>query len=432
MAVREFLLPDLGEGLEDAEVVAWHVAEGDTVELNQVLAEVNTAKATVEIPSPWGGVVATLHGSVGDVVKVGSPLVSINVEEAPAEAAEQATQVAMESGLAEAETAARAEEAETTKPKRRAVLVGYGVEEEETVAVSRPAKREARGPVRATPPVRKLAKEQGLELASISGTGPNGRITRDDVIAAAGSTVGGKEGSRAPGHPDDVELIPVRGTRRLIAEKMARSASEIPHVTTFLTVDCHWLQLFRSELAGTTGTKVSPLPIVVASLCQVIGDHPLLNASFRADAHEIAVSRGVHMGIATDTDQGLLVTVVRDAQGRGIGELSEEIRRLSKAARSGKAKPEDVTGSTITVSNVGSFGAEYGTPIINHPEAAVLALGVIEDRPMAVDGQVVIRPACTLSLSFDHRVMDGAQAGRALKALGDLLESPFRLGALPR
>ena len=403
-AARDFLLPDLGEGLEDAEVVVWLVAEGDRVERNQTLAEVNTAKATVELPSPWAGTVIRLHAAEGAVVAVGSPLVSIEVTEA-ADAKPVTTE-----GQA--------------RPKRQAVLVGYGVEEEEPSVSVATSPRERRSTIRATPPVRKMAREMGVDLRAVSGSGPNGRITREDVVQAGG-------GSDAAA-PSEGRTIPVRGVRRLVAEKMTRSVNEIPQVTTFLTVDCFWLLAFRDELRGTSGERIGPLPIMVRALIEVCAEHPLLNSSFLADRHEIAVHDHVHVGVATDTGAGLVVPVIRDADGMGILELHREIGRLADAARSGRAKPEEMVGSTITVSNVGSFGAESGTPIINHPEAAVLAVGVIEPRALVIDGEVVARPACTLSLSFDHRVLDGAQAGRALKALGDLLGSPFRLGALPR
>ncbi len=410
MAVREFLLPDLGEGLEDAEVVAWRVAEGDHVELNQTLVEVNTAKALVEIPAPWEGVVEKLHASEGDVVKVGQPLVSIRVQDAAATP-------------------------ETTKPKRQALLVGYGVEQEE-VPDATPAGRASatrmpeRGePVPASPPVRRLAKELGVDLSMVTGTGPRGRVTREDVLQSAHHGEGPvpvaveRGGGRA---------VPVRGTRRLIAEKMARAAREVPQVTTFISVDATAVQAFRRELSGGSDRRITPLPIVVEALLEVSKEHPKLNSSFDAERREILLYQRHHVGIATDTEQGLLVPVVHDADSLGIVGLAEEIARLTEAARAGKATPQDMMGSTITVTNVGTFGAEFGTPIVNYPEAAILALGVIEPRALVVDGEVQARPAVTLSLSFDHRVLDGAEAGRAMKALKSLLESPFRLGALPR
>jgi 2-oxoisovalerate dehydrogenase E2 component (dihydrolipoyl transacylase) len=416
MAVREFLLPDLGEGLEDAEVVAWRVAEGDHVELNQTLVEVNTAKALVEIPAPWEGVVEKLHAAEGAVVGVGQPLVSIRVEGAEPSA----------------------------KPKRQALLVGYGVEEEEAAPPSSgagrapmPDSKERKGPVPTSPPVRRLAKELGVDLASVPGSGPSGRVTREDVLSAAqgdGPSAARREEGAAPlpAQAGEDHRIQVKGTRRLIAEKMARAAREVPQVTTFLTVDATALQAFRDELTGQSERRITPLPIVVRALVEVCKEHPKLNSSFDSERREILVYGRYHVGIATDTDQGLLVPVVRDADGRGIVGLSEEIARLTEAARAGTATPQDMVGSTITVTNVGTFGAEFGTPIVNHPEAAILALGVVEPRALVVDGEVQPRPAVTMSLSFDHRVLDGAEAGRAMKALKSMLESPFRLGALPR
>jgi pyruvate dehydrogenase E2 component (dihydrolipoamide acetyltransferase) len=230
----------------------------------------------------------------------------------------------------------------------------------------------------------------------------------------------------------EVEVVPLRGTRRLIAEKMSRSAREIPHVTTFLTVDATSLQAFRDDLSTESGHRITFLPIVVRALVEICRDHPSLNASFNAERSQILRFRECHVGVATDTERGLLVPVIRNAERKGILELSQEIARLSEAARAGTIKLVEMVGGTVTVTNVGTFGAEFGTPIINHPEAAILALGLVEPRALVVDGKVEARSAVTLSLSFDHRVLDGAEAGRALKALGTLLESPFRLGALPR
>jgi pyruvate dehydrogenase E2 component (dihydrolipoamide acetyltransferase) len=420
MAVRDFLLPDLGEGLEDAEIVAWRVAEGDRVEQNQTLVEVNTAKASVEIPSPWEGVVERLHGAEGDVVVVGTPLVSIRVDE--------------EGGSGEADAA-------PDRPRRQAVLVGYGVdhEAEPPVAVAGPSSRTGAAreePVAASPPVRRLAKELGVDLGQVAGSGPGGRITREDVEAAAKAPAApaASTASEGDGEAEGDQRIPLKGIRRLIAEKMTRSATEIPHVTTFLTVDATHVEAYRKGLEADTpgGTRVTALPVVVRALVEVIANHRSLNASFDAAAGEIVLRGDVHVGIATDTDRGLLVPVVRHADRQGVTALATEIARLVTAAREGHSTPDELTGSTITVTNVGSFGAEFGTPIINHPESAILALGVIEPRALVVDGAVEARPATTLSLSFDHRVLDGAEAGRAQRALGEILESPDRLAALPR
>jgi 2-oxoisovalerate dehydrogenase E2 component (dihydrolipoyl transacylase) len=394
MPVRDFLLPDLGEGLEDAEVLRWLVSEGDRVELNQPLVEVNTAKATVEIPSPWAGVVERLHAAPGDVVTVGGPLVSITVDDADDEPAAGG---------------------------RRPVLVGYGVDESTDApapASGAPAAASGAPAVAATPAVRRLAKERGVDLSSLAGTGPGGRVTRADVEGAAGGA--------------DVEVVPVRGVRRVIAERLTRSVREIPHVTAFITLDASALQAFRERRATEAADRLSPLPVVVRALADACSRHPLLNASFSAERSEIRLHRRVHVGVATDTERGLLVPVVRDADAKGIAEIAADVARLAVAARDGSIGPDDLTGGTITVTNVGSFGSEFGTPIIDPPQGAILALGLIEPRALVVDGTVQARPACTLALSFDHRLMDGAQAGRALRDLRDLLRDPGRLEALPR
>jgi pyruvate/2-oxoglutarate dehydrogenase complex dihydrolipoamide acyltransferase (E2) component len=438
MAERIFKLPDLGEGLEEAEIVEWKVSEGDTVALNQPLVDVNTAKALVEIPSPFAGKVVTLHGSDGDVVKVGTPLITIEVEAAePSE---------------EGPAAAPTEETAEAAPKREAVLVGYGVNPEEAAKRRRPRLRppgerkapaaaaadtaSPRGRVAAAPPVRRLAKEMGVDLNSTVGTGPGGRVTRDDVMKAAGTArapAAGREPSAAiPEFTGPEERLPVRGVRRMIAQKMARSWAEIPHVTTFHLADATYLEALRRELTQESGVKVTALSVVVRALADVCREHPKLNASYDTEAGELVLKRACHVGIATDTDQGLVVPVVRDAGAKGLVSLAKEISELVEAARERRATPEQLTGGTITITNVGTFGSEFGTPIINFPEVVILALGTIKPRAVVVDGEIQARPAVTLSLSFDHRVIDGAEADRAMTALRKLLESPFRLGALPR
>jgi pyruvate/2-oxoglutarate dehydrogenase complex dihydrolipoamide acyltransferase (E2) component len=435
MAERVFNLPDLGEGLEDAEIVEWKVSEGDVVNLNQPLVDVNTAKALVEIPSPFAGRIVKLHGADGDVVKVGEALITIDIEGAESQAGKPA-----------AETDAGAE-----APKREAVLVGYGVNPEETAKRSRPRLRPpgerkapaapagtgpSAGRVAAAPPVRRLAKEMGVDLTVLEGTGPSGRVTREDVIKAAGTerpAAAGAEPSVAmPRFEGPEERIPVRGVRRMIAQKMARSWAEIPHVTTFHLVDATHVEALRRELTAQSGVKVTALSVVVRVLAEVCREHPKLNSSYDTEAGELVLKQACHVGIATDTDQGLVVPVVRDAGGKGIVSLAGEIAALVAASRERRATPEQLTGGTITVTNVGTFGSEFGTPIINFPEVAILAIGTIKPRAVVVDGAVQVRSAATLSLSFDHRVIDGAEADRAMTAFRELLESPFRLGALPR
>ncbi len=352
MAERVFAMPDLGEGLEEGEIVAWLVATGDDVALNQPLVEVETAKATVEIPSPFAGQVTGLHASVGDAVPVGTALVTFAVADG-----------------------------EASTPK-----------------------------VAATPAVRKVAKERGIDLATVTGSGPDGRITVEDLDATAGRS------------DEGVDVESITPVRREIARRLTEVAA-VPQVTTFRTVDCTELDAFRRAL------DVSPLPVFVAALARVCADHPRLIASWRDDG--IHVSRSVHVGIATDTEQGLMVPVLRDAQAMGIPSIGAEIRRLAEAARGGHLQPDDLRGATIGVSNTGSYGSEAGTPLLNPGNAVTVAMGVIQPRALVVDGAVVARPACTLSLTFDHRVLDGAAAGRALTDLVSLLQDGEGLRDLP-
>jgi 2-oxoisovalerate dehydrogenase E2 component (dihydrolipoyl transacylase) len=429
MPERTFDLPDLGEGLEDAELVEWKVSEGDEVELNQPLVDVNTAKALVEIPSPFAGKVMKVHGAAGDVVKVGQPLVTFEVAEGAPTTGEAAAAAAAGESAKEVR--------EDGGAKREAVLVGYGVDQESRKGRRRklrpPGPRQAPAAVaeapepketgiRATPPVRKLARERGVDLSTIRGTGPDGRITREDVLGG---------GAPVPERGENVQ-VPVRGVRRMIAEKMARSWAEIPHVTTFHTVDATWVDALRRELSEESGTKVSALAVVVRALAEILGDHRKLNSTYDTERGEHVLRGDYYVGIATDTERGLMVPVVRDVDKKGIVTLAREIAEVVAAAREGRATPDQLTGSTITVTNVGTFGSSYGTPIINLPEAAILALGTIEPRALVVEERVEVRPAVTLSLSFDHRIIDGADADRAMRDLRGLLESPFRLGALPR
>ncbi len=365
MGERTFAMPDLGEGLEEGRIVEWLVAEGDTVALNQPLVEVETAKAAVEIPSPFAGRVVTLHEAAGADVPVGAALVTFEVEGS--------------SG----------------------------------------------GPARAAPPVRRLAKDLGVDIETVAGTSATGRVSEDDVRRMA-ERMAAVPGATASTSTEDLRSgqEEVTDVRRSIAASLERRAA-IPQVTTFRTVDCTALDGLRREL------EVSPLPILLAALCRTIDDHPLLNARWTRDAVE---TRGkINVGLAVDTDRGLVVPVLQDAGRRGIDDLAAEIRRLAESARDGSMHIDDlVPTSTIAVSNTGSYGSEAGTPILAPGTGVTLAFGVIAPRALVVDGAVVARPAATISCTFDHRVMDGATAGRALSDLVALLESADRLGGLPR
>jgi pyruvate dehydrogenase E2 component (dihydrolipoamide acetyltransferase) len=360
MPERVFLLPDLGEGLEEAVVSAWLVAEGDAVELNQPFVEIETAKATVEVPAPFAGTISKLHVGAGETLAVGAPLATFEV-------------------------------AGSVGPL----------------------------PVTATPAVRKLGKDLGVDLSDVAGSGPDGRITRADVERLADS---GRE-TEDVGRSTAASKVPLSPTRRAIAARLTEVAA-IPQVTTFRTIECSALETLCE------GLRVSPLPVFVKALAEVCREHPKLNSSW--DGERILLFPEIRVGIATDTERGLMVPVLAEVGSLGITEIAAEIARLAEAARSNMLSRDDGIGATIAVTNTGSYGSEFGTPLLNPGHAVTIALGVIEPRALVVEGVVEARPACTLSLTFDHRVLDGAIVGRALGALVELLESRERLEALPR
>ena len=446
MAEREFKLPDLGEGLTDGEVVRWLVAEGDAITLNQPIVEIETAKAVVEIPAPYAGTVVKLHAGEGDTLDVGAPLISVDTG-----GGSGGLKVSPPEDRGAAPPAA---EATATEPEQelQATLVGPGERQQaRRRRIGGPA-RTAGGPAatatapagpaalrpKATPPVRRYAKDRGVDLAALVGTGKDGRITREDVD---GALDGAQDGARpaaavAPTarQPRDrgEERIPVRGTRRQIAAAMTASAFSIPHVTEFLTVDATRLMELRDRLRALPAAaelRLTPLAVVAKALCVAVRSYPLMNSSWDEDAGEIEVKGWVNLGIATDTPTGLLVPNIKDADTLGILDLSRELARLTDLARERKAAPADLTGGTITITNVGGFGVETGTPIINKPECAILATGLIAPRPWVVDGQLAVRQLMTTSVSFDHRIVDGAYAAQFLAHLRDLLEDPALLSA---
>jgi 2-oxoisovalerate dehydrogenase E2 component (dihydrolipoyl transacylase) len=370
MTLRDFQLPDLGEGLQEAVLVQWLVAEGQDVELNQPIAEIETAKATVEIPSPYEGTILRLHCTDGSTITVGTSIAT------------------------------------------------YEIETQESTRMD--GEEQSSSPIPAAPAVRKLARERGIELRDVRGSGPGGRVTRDDVEAVL--RPGGHDAGPRQGAGPRSREIPLSATRASIAERLTQAAG-VPQVTTFRTVDCTELDRRRRELG------VSPLPIVVRALAEVCIEHPLLNAAWTGSS--IRVHGQVDAGIATDTERGLVVPVVKDVGELGIGALAAEISRLAAAARDGRLTPMDIGEATITVSNTGSYGSESGTPLLNPGNAVTLALGRIAPRALIVGGAVVARPACTLSVTFDHRVLDGATVGRGLGGLVELLEGNEGLRGLP-
>jgi pyruvate dehydrogenase E2 component (dihydrolipoamide acetyltransferase) len=401
MADQTFRLPDLGEGLTEAQLVAWRVEEGAHVDVNAPLAEVETAKAVVVIPSPWSGTVQKLHARPGESVAVGAPLVTISAQgtTAPAESA--------------------AEAAPST-------LVGYGPGGPEAgirrrARVAPSAAAEPSDDVRAAPFVRQLAKEKGVDLATVAGTGPGGRITKADVEAAAGAPAAA---TATPSPSTNGERrISVVGIRKAIARQMVRSASTIPQFTEFAIFDATNLMTAR-EQGKASGRSMTPLPYFIAAVVKAVKAYPLMNSSWDESHDEIIVKQPINVGIAVNTSQGLLVPVLRGADQLELTAIAEQSAQLIEGARAGTLPPGQMSGGTITVTNVGASGpVETGTPLINPPECCVVAFGAIKPRPMVVQGQVVARSGAWISISVDHRIVDGAMATEFLTALVSELET---------
>jgi pyruvate dehydrogenase E2 component (dihydrolipoamide acetyltransferase) len=436
----QFRLPDLGEGLTEGEIVTWLVAPGDTVALNQPIVEVETAKAVVEVPSPYAGLVVALHYEAGRTVDVGSPILTFDV--GGADDGPDATAGASSTGAAGEAPA-----------QREAVLVGYGVrtgaarrrtrravpdESVQRFAVpaqarpAAPAPRPAGAPrALAKPPVRKLARRLGVDLTAVAGSGADGLITREDVeraaapTPAAGRAVPFAATPLPPSYdPARERRIPIKGIRKLTADAVVRSAYSAPHVTEFITVDVTPLMALVKELRADDafdGVKVTPLMLFSWVLIEAIRRNPIVNATWDELAQEIVLKDYVNLGIAAATPRGLLVPNVKDAHGLSLRELCQAIAALAETAKAGKTPPADLQHGTITITNVGVFGVDTGTPIINPGEAMILALGVIRPQPWVFEGEIAIRQVTTVAVSFDHRMMDGAEGSKVLADLAHML-----------
>nr|WP_198047505.1 dihydrolipoamide acetyltransferase family protein [Kutzneria sp. 744] len=385
-----FRLPDLGEGLTEAEVLGWKVAVGDTVHVDQVVIEVETAKAAVEVPVPFEGTVLKLFAEAGAVVSVGEPLIAVG------SAAE-----ASESGSGN-------------------VLIGYGTKDApstrrrraKVATVAKPVEPAvAQAPKVISPLVRKLARDNGIDIASITPSGPDAIVLRSDVEAAIAK----------PGPAVDGERIPLKGMRRAIADKLSRSRREIPDATTWVDVDATELMAARKVIG--VGVLALMARICVAGLAR----YPELNSTVDTERQEIVRLRSVNLGFAVQSDRGLVVPVVRGADRLTTVELAAELTRLTELARAGSLAVEDMTGGTFTLNNYGVFGVDGSTPIINHPEAGLLGVGRIVDKPWVVDGQLAVRKVTQLSFTFDHRVCDGGVAGGFLRHVADCVENPLTL-----
>lgn len=400
-----FLLPDLGEGLTEAQIVTWHVQVGDVVTVDQAVVEVETAKAVVEVPVPFAGRVAVLHGQPGDVLTVGQPLITVAGPDADI-------------------PAARAAPDSASNGESGSVLVGYGTAQE------RPRRR--RGPVAVVSPVvRRLARDAGIDVTKVRGTGRDGLITRRDVDDAI---LARQAGDAAPAAPEPAPgpapapaaepiRIPLRGARKTAADRFSRSRREIPEATVWVDADATGLLEVRAALnADPAAPRIGLLALLARLAILGLSRYPELNA--RVEGDEIVLSSQVHLGFAAQTERGLVVPVVPDAQAATLEQLAAALDERTQRARDGSLTPAELTGGTFTVNNYGVFGVDGSAAIINHPEVAILGIGRIIERPWVVGGQVVPRHVTELTLAFDHRVCDGGTAGGFLRFLADCVESP--------
>ncbi|KES04368.1 branched-chain alpha-keto acid dehydrogenase subunit E2 [Streptomyces toyocaensis] len=455
-SVREFKMPDVGEGLTEAEILKWYVQPGDTVTDGQVVCEVETAKAAVELPIPYDGVVRALHFPEGTTVDVGTSIIAVDVsggaapvEEAPAPAAVPEP---------------AAEEPKAEPVARQPVLVGYGVATSSTrrrprrTAAPDASAQQGADAVRtelnghapvagacrplAKPPVRKLAKDLGVDLATVTPTGPDGIITREDVHAAVTAVPAPQEpgavpapAAPAPAAPVSYDTaretrVPIKGVRKATAAAMVGSKFTAPHVTEFVTVDVTRTMKLIEELKQDkdfAGLRVNPLLLIAKALLVAIKRNPEVNASWDEAAQEIVVKHYVNLGIAAATPRGLIVPNIKDAHAKTLPQLAESLGELVSTAREGKTSPSAMQAGTVTITNVGVFGVDTGTPILNPGESAILAVGAIKLQPWVHKGKVKPRQVTTLALSFDHRLVDGELGSKVLADVAAVLEQPKRL-----
>ena len=412
---KRFLLPDTAEGLTDAEILGWHVKPGDDVVVNQIIVEIETAKAAVELPCPYAGRVTQLLAEPGQTVDVGAPIIVIDVDPNGAPAATNGSAPAAEEGVPNL-----VGYGPKTGAARRRPRVGASVPAPEPVSEPELVAPKGGYVPLAKPPVRKLARELGVDLQVLAGSGPSGVITRTDVQRAVAPV------PDVPVRPGERERrVPVKGVRRATAQAMVASAFTAPHVTEFLTVDVTPMMDLRAKLKNDprfAGVRLTPLAFAAKAACLAMRRTPDINATWAGD--EIVYKSYVHLGIAAATPRGLVVPKIRDAEQLSLPDLATALDQLTVTAREGKTPPADMLDGTFTITNVGVFGVDTGTPIINPGESAILAFGAIRDLPWVVDGQVVPRKVCQLSLSFDHRVVDGEQGSRFLADVGALLADP--------
>jgi len=446
MSVSQFTLPDVGEGLTEAEIVEWKVAPGDAVAINQVLVEIETAKSLVELPSPYEGVVGEILVQPGNTIDVGTVIITIRSADDATDAAapdDEFADAAADAGstITEEPTdkvlVGRA--APATMPTRRQRHGGRAIAHETLAPAPAPARAATGtvpatspaasvGPVLAKPPIRKLAKDLGVELGLVEATGAVGDVTREDVLRAA-TQASVFRNIQTPEWPvDRDEHIPVKGVRKAIAQAMVKSAFTAPHVSLFVDVDATRTMEFVKRLKASTdfaGVRVSPLLIMAKAMIWAVRRNPTVNSTFTDE--EIIVRHYVNLGIAAATPRGLIVPNIKEAQDMSLLELASALESLTLTARDGKTTPAQMANGTITITNIGVFGMDTGTPILNSGEAGIVALGTIKQKPWVVDGEVRARFVTTIGASFDHRVVDGDVASRFLADVASIIEEPALL-----
>jgi pyruvate dehydrogenase E2 component (dihydrolipoamide acetyltransferase) len=436
---RQFLLPDLGEGLTEADVVAWHVAVGDEVTLNQVLVEVETEKAVVELPSPFAGTVVEVLAADGATVRVGSPIITI---ESTADTVDDNTADTLAlNGHTQPQTQLQTQASDSDSEEKVPMLVGYGPSDappsrrrrngnghRERIAATPDTSQAAAAPSRplAAPPVRFMARQNGIDLADVTGHGPGGVITREDLAAHLNGAASEPRTAQADGET----RTPVRGVQKHMAEGMTRSVATAPQACLFLTVDAtptvELIERLR-ENRRFEGLRVTALAIVARAVVVALREHPALHSSWDEATNEVVTKRDVNLGIAVASPRGLVVPNIKHAQDLTLRELTASLGDLTERARAGRSSTDDLRGGTITLTNIGVFGVDAGVPILNPGEAAILAIGTVQRRPWEHQGELALRHLVTLSLVFDHRLADGQQAAHFLRDVGDILADPTNL-----
>lgn len=444
MGIHIIKMPDIGEGIAEVELVAWHVQVGDTIAEDQNLADVMTDKAAVEIPSPVAGKVMSLGGKLGEMMAVGAELIRIEVEgagNASAEAAAESAKPAATNAPApapapQAAASAPASKAPaavpTTSSSPSATTQPSAPRSAATAATATSARQFGEAPL-ASPAVRRRAWDLGIELQFVHGSGPQGRILHEDLDAYIQAQQGNSAMTAcitqyAP--RTGSQQVPVIGLRRKIAEKMQEAKRRIPHFTYVEEVDVTELEALRSKLNsqhGATRGKLTMIPLIARAMVVALRDFPQINARFDDDAGVVTRYEGVHLGIAAQTDNGLVVAVLRHAESRDLWGNATEVARLAEAARTGKATRDELTGSTITLTSLGALGGIVSTPVINYPEVGIVGVNRLVEKPVVLNGQIVVRKTMNLSSSFDHRVVDGMDAARFIQAVRSLLETPATL-----